>query len=331
MELLAEQFGRVRMYEVKMREADSDTTAARRDVAGQMALARELEQTLHDAFSTQSQLRMMCAAARPDEEIPGTIGIEVDSSSGIFWVRQTDAPGKESLTMFFGAKPPRVKVVTAGSPAEKAGVRAGDTWLSVNGRQLVDSVQFDEAPQSRLEGRAARDPERAPGGAAPVRVARKAGGAFAWYPADVCDSAMRFDVSPLPLMEYQMPVMMQPKPFVRPVMPEPQQDGRGMQFFWFGPTSTVRYGGATLEPLDDDWRESMGVQGDGVGVRDVAKGTPAAAAGLRKFDVIRQVNGEVVASPAAFQRIASEQRTLVLVVFNKSTGTRTVTLSRGER
>lgn len=127
-----------------------------------------------------------------------------------------------------------------------------------------------------------------------------------------------------------MPPIPQPKAAGRPVTPRAPSDPWDTRVFLLGPAS-ARYGGLTLEALDDDWRENLGVQGDGVGVRDVAKGTAAASAGLRKFDVIRQVNGETVSSPAAFQRIANEQRTLVLVVFNKTTGTRTVTLSARDR
>jgi membrane-associated protease RseP (regulator of RpoE activity) len=306
--------------------------AARDDASRRLAVQAELENVLNRKMFSERKLRMECAAARPDEDIPGTIGIEVDSTSGIFWIRQLDAPGRESLTMFFGAKPPRVRAVATGSPAAKAGVRVGDTWVSVNGKQLMDSVRLDELlnPGSTVVLRVSRSGRQME--LPPVQVARKGTAGLADYPAEVCDSALHFEVSPVPLVEFQLPVISLPRAAVRPVTPRASSsDPWDMRIFVTGPTS-VRYAGMTLEALDDAWRETVGVQGDGVGVKDVVPGTPAAIAGLRKFDVIRQVNGETVGSPAAFQRIANEQRTLVLVVFNKGLGTtRPVTLSANDR
>jgi S1-C subfamily serine protease len=112
-----------------------------------------------------------------------------------------------------------------------------------------------------------------------------------------------------------------------PVRPQLPSASVGPQMFMLRMAGPSVYGGATLQPLDDDWRDNMGVQGEGVGVFEVPRGSPAEAWGLRKFDVIRQVNGENVTSIAVFARLVREPGAVVLTLSNRQ-GTRTVTIGR---
>jgi S1-C subfamily serine protease len=117
----------------------SDATQSRRSIEAQ----EELEVAALEVMSKQRQLAFACAFARPSAGLPGTIGIDVDTAESVRWTWGL-GPGKGSLTMRFGNKPPTVKSVAENSPAEKAGVRPGDVWVSVNGRLLVGEVRFDE-------------------------------------------------------------------------------------------------------------------------------------------------------------------------------------------
>jgi hypothetical protein len=94
-------------------------------------------------------------------------------------------------------------------------------------------------------------------------------------------------------------------------------------------TAQVRFmvSGATFRTLDPDARDVVRVEGDGVLVDQVTSGTPADVAGLRSFDVVTRVNGQVVRTPFDLRRVSGEERTLVLTVVRGGEA-RTVTLVR---
>jgi hypothetical protein len=209
--------------------------------------------------------------------------------------------GRIRLTL---SSTPVVASVDAGSPAERAGVRGGDEWIAINARTLTDGVDFDEIdnPGATVEVRARRE-----GRELQYRmvVAKKE------VPEQACSGLSPVDY-PLNLLAPGAPGTL-PRAQVRPPASAPYR----MQILVM--PSRVGFGGAMLETLGDDAREFVEVQGNGVIVMDLAPGSPAAGAGLRRFDVIQQVNGKPVASVADFRAATIDQRVVVFSVMRKRT------------
>jgi len=89
--------------------------------------------------------------------------------------------------------------------------------------------------------------------------------------------------------------------------------------------------GLALAPLSDEARQELGIPADqGVAVRAVEPGGPAAEAGLQQGDVILEIGREAVGSPQeAAQRIARlarNERERMLVLINRRGGQRFVTV-----
>ncbi|NBB70888.1 MAG: Do family serine endopeptidase [Alphaproteobacteria bacterium] len=89
--------------------------------------------------------------------------------------------------------------------------------------------------------------------------------------------------------------------------------------------------GLALAPLSEEVRRELGIPADqGVAVRAVEPGGPAAEAGLREGDVILEIGREPVASPQeAAQRIARlarNERERMLLLINRGGGQRFVTV-----
>jgi len=83
--------------------------------------------------------------------------------------------------------------------------------------------------------------------------------------------------------------------------------------------------------LSDEARQELGIPADqGVAVRAVEPGGPAAEAGLQQGDVILEIGREAVGSPQeAAQRIARlarNERERMLVLINRRGGQRFVTV-----
>ena len=280
-----------------------------------MKLEDEAERNLFEVLAKQRDLAIGCAKLR-SERIPGTLGLDIDEAvESIFKLRPNG--DIQSLTMLFG-RLPRIMSIESGSPAEKAGVRVGDVWTAINGKLLTGHVTFDEllTPGTSVTIRVIRDGSSVELPQTFVAIKKSD------YPEDACDSGLRaqmFMFSPFELRELSLP-----KP-----LGSGQGGARQLGFPGGGTMVIIKstmaiYAGATLQPLDDDWRKLISVQGDGLIVVDLPPGSLAEASGLRKFDVIRQVNGEPVASADAFQRVAGRQRTLVFTVTEKDGATRTI-------
>jgi uncharacterized protein (TIGR03435 family) len=72
-------------------------------------------------------------------------------------------------------------------------------------------------------------------------------------------------------------------------------------------TTNSAIAGATLMPLTDDWRATLGVD-NGVLVTKVLPGTPAKDSGLHDGDVIISADGQTVASVRALSRIVGNAK-----------------------
>jgi len=88
------------------------------------------------------------------------------------------------------------------------------------------------------------------------------------------------------------------------------------------PTPTVNVLALTVEPLDDDTREALGVDKGGVRVASVVPGGPADEAGIAAGDVILMVDNKAVDSRRELRAILAElgDRTSIAVLVQREDG-----------
>ena len=283
------------------------------------ALQDEIDRVFVELLATQRQLAIGCLQGAKSELVDGTLGLHVHDTVHV--LRTVDAQGG-TLTMIFKTTP-IIESVDPGSPAERAGIQVGDVWLSANGRVLIDSVRFDEMmkPGSIVDARVLRAGKEIE--VKGMTVAKKVTDSR----PDACAHANLKDFTyfPSPFMD--------PRGGFIAVSPQKSTDrlalpsippGGKIQVLMY---ARALYGGAVMQPLDDDWRDLTGLQGEGLIITDLPDDSPAAIAGLKRFDLIKLVNGEPITTVMAFQKLANVQKTLVFTVYTKKTGTRTVTMA----
>lgn len=163
--------------------------------------------------------------------------------------------------------------VRQGSPAEKAGVKPGDTIVEFDGERVRSSRQFarivDETPQGRsVKMTVTRNGQRTT--------------------LDVAPEAREFGrIAPL-IERFRMP-----EP---PEAPRPPRLPRDFEMIAPDVEVLVSRGsrlGVQIEDLEDQLAEYFGVK-RGVLVTKVTKDSPAGRAGLKAGDVITKVGGTVV-------------------------------------
>jgi C-terminal processing protease CtpA/Prc len=271
-------------------------------------LQDQIESHLNDLFAKKSQVEISCALLRMrDNGASGTLGLDLRDSVHF---KHTVGPDGTALTIIFDGTP-HIGSVAPGSPADKAGARVGDVWISVNGKPLVGEVRLDELmkPGAVVVSRVERDGKEIE--LKPMTVEKRPSD----YPTELCDGTNQFMLLPPPSADSQK-VRMRATPFTVPSF-MPSMPGPQLQFFAAPVSSVLHYAGATLQPLNDKWREFGGVQGDGLIVTDVSEGTLADVAGLKQFDVIRQINNEAATSVSVFINVVKTQPRVELTVSRK--------------
>jgi serine protease Do len=183
-----------------------------------------------------------------------------------------------------------VDEVRSGSPAEKAGVKKGDRIVEFDGERVRSVAQFRRLVQETPEGRNVNTIVQRDGQRVTVSVTPDRGGRALYFRDD--------DFLPTPAIPPMAPAAPTPPP--APRLP------RSFDFGEFMFESGNGRLGASLENLTDQLRTFFGVK-NGVLVRSVREGTPAAAAGLKAGDVITIVNGHTVDEPSD---VTSELRRL---------------------
>ena len=188
-----------------------------------------------------------------------------------------------------------VEKVFETSPAETAGIKAGDVIIGFNGESVTSSRKL-----TRLIS------EVAPDHTVVLKVIR--GGSEITLPATIgkrespglmsgtfvfpkAPDAPRPPISPMPPDAPDFDVA--PLPDVRIFTP----DGSGGNFIWsFGQRRTI---GVAIEPLTKQLGDYFGVaDGKGVLITNVEKDSPAERAGLKAGDVVIEANGKSVAGSA---------------------------------
>jgi serine protease Do len=198
------------------------------------------------------------------------IGASVDTSDG-------DA-GKD-------AKPGvSIETVEPGGPADKAGIKPGDTVTEFDGERVRSVRQFLRLVQ-----------ESAPGRSVPVVLSRAGQRVSVNVTPERSSFGDDFNMRLLdtPTARLARPTPLPPTPPAAPRAPRaPSLVTPAMPFELFGRVRTGRLG-VTMEDLDSQLAEYFGVK-EGVLVKSVTQDSPAAKAGLKAGDVITAINGRHV-------------------------------------
>ena len=207
---------------------------------------------------------------------------------------------------------PMIEAVDDDSPARAADLRAGDTVVAYNGRDLVAvTVNY---PQLLVPGKVIRVRVRRDGRSKemPVTVAAR--------PTDMAEASVRFFNIPSGPIS---PLHVRMADIVVRSMPVTSLAGVGIP----SSVSVVILEGAQLNEVDDELAQSLGIE-PGVRVGRVQAGSPAAEAGLRTGEIIRAVNGMPVRELSTIQRAigAPGARDVKLTVSARDSLLRVVTI-----
>ena len=257
--------------------------------------------------------------AAPVERVRVRQRVLPDGWLGINYVCEikTEAKKGELFVTHYGY--PLIASVEPGSPADRAGLEAGDTIVAYNGEDLKNrtlSLTKLLKPDSKLLVKVHRAKEVYD---IPVIVGRRTRYApnvrvltpGAMIEGDSIFSGMRPMLAP-----GARPAIVNVRPAQPSPAPAPQPPMNEMAFVWSGGTTALA--GAEMARVSPELGEVFGVE-RGVLILTVGQNTPAARAGLRGGDVILKVDGQDVAAPIQVQRQLqrAEEQQLKLVVMRK--------------
>lgn len=282
----------------------------------------------------RGRLEALCSS-RPKPE--GWLGV------GLVGPVQFELHGTGAMVMKYLARP-KVESVDPGSPAEKAGIRAGDVVVAIDGREVdVVGIVFAEVlqPGARVAVKLLRSRELV---TIPVMIEPRTE-AMGDAPCPWVDASLATALAPVPSeFEYQVRGSTLPAPPERRALIVRQRgDVDSARVVRAAPAPSVYTGVMVpmfsrgesaiawmkLEPLNRELAEPFGVEdGEGLLVLQAAPGTPAARAGLRGGDVLVTANGIKLTSTRALQRAitSAETRSMSLVIVRKRQR-QTITLS----
>ena len=170
----------------------------------------------------------------------------------------------------------KVETVSPDGPADKAGIKAGDTITEFDGERVRSTMQF-----SRLVLETAAD--------RPVAVAVLRGGQRMNVTVTP-ERRSRSDDFGVRLLDVPRPARITPTPPTPRAMQPLTEMLRAPGFFAF---NNGRRLGVTIEGIDDQLAEYFGVK-EGVLVRSVQADSAAQKAGIKAGDVITAINGSKV-------------------------------------
>lgn len=186
------------------------------------------------------------------------------------------------------AKEPKgvvIEVVTPDSPADKAGMKAGDAITEFDGERVRSTLQFSRLVRETPRGRGVPVVLTRGGQRVTVTVTPE-GSAFG------DDFSVRLLETP-PRARLAIPPT-PPAPPAAPRAPRPPAfESPDFPFELFGRSRNTGRLGITLEDLDTQLAEYFGVK-EGVLVKSVAADSAASKAGLKAGDVITSINGRHV-------------------------------------
>jgi serine protease Do len=178
-----------------------------------------------------------------------------------------DSEGAKALKLD-EARGVEVKRVEEGSPADQAGIKAGDVLLTYNGENILGAQQLGRLVAETPQGRKIKIEYWRDGKTHSTAVTTGA------------PTAAPFDLPPN-FVGFPVPDM---RNFAMPDVPNPLLVWRNS---WIG---------VECEPIDSQLAEYFGVK-RGVLVRSVAKNSPAGRAGIKAGDVLTAIDERTVATP----------------------------------
>lgn len=224
----------------------------------------------------------------------GWVGIAYTTGIG-----QTDRNGAMIFTDY-----PVIESIEPGSPAERAGLQAGDLIISLDAQDL----RKNPMPPGMLE----------PGRKIVFRykrndVARTSTVVVASRPSGTQERTVFSFIQPVP----RRAISGTPPPGQRVRVSLPSLPVGTPAPFAFAPNIGVA--GAVVTELNDDLRELLELTTNGVFVVNVAVGTPASESGLRSGDVIVIANSGAVRNPGELLSIlrADDDNSVRLEIIRK--------------
>ena len=261
------------------------------------------------------------AASAQREGLKGWVGVAYTTSG------QTDRGGQLVFDDY-----PMIESIEPGSPAEKAGLAAGDTILAMNSQDLRRSpvpIASMIQPGQKIVFRFKRNDSvrevtltvapRPSGTSETLRLTliEQGAAAAAARGEGTTPVAQRAPISPRGERGRAM---------LRARIPGPPMVTIAPLVFGFGPR-TLGVAGAELTSLNADLASAIGVSARGIFVVNVALGTPARESGLRSGDVITKADSSLVGDPGELIRVmrdATDNSIKLRIVRNKKPQTITL-------
>ena len=197
-----------------------------------------------------------------------------------------------------------VEEVTGESPAETAGLKAGDVIVEFDGERVRSTRQFTRLVQETPSGRKVQASVLREGQRVPLSIEPQAFGKGQYFDGEFPPFAKNWFMPPVPPAP--------PAPAAPPAAPAPPVPPAFRGFFDFDDfDELIGRGsgrlGVSVSDLQPQLADYFGVT-DGVLVTSVTSDSPASKAGVKAGDVITTLNGSSVSSPSDLRTRASRLR-----------------------
>jgi serine protease Do len=192
---------------------------------------------------------------------------------------------------------PVIESIDPGSPAERAGLMAGDILISINSQDFKKNpIPMNSllVPGKKVVFRYKRD-----------NVAKKVGMTVAERPAGTSPRIQLSIIGPDQSRTQRAAVEEMMPRRVTTRIPVPPSVSIAPLVFGTG-TPSIAVAGAELTQLNDGLREAMNLKADGILVVNVVMPSIAGNSGLRAGDVITRVANELVQNPGQLIRLMIE-------------------------
>jgi serine protease Do len=188
---------------------------------------------------------------------------------------------------------PVIESIDPGSPAEKAGLLAGDILISINSQDFKKNpipMRSLLVPGRKVVFRYQRD-----------NVAKKVEMTVAQRPAGTSEKLVVSYIEPLPSPDRRAATERGVLRKASADLPMPNQVIVAPIPFGTG-TPSIAVAGAELTQLNEGLRELAKIKGDGIFIVNVTEPSPAAEAGLRSGDVIVRIENQLAQNPGQLIR-----------------------------